>query len=120
MSKQQGFTLVEVLVALAIVAIAFTAVLRVVALAADTAATLQDRSLALWVAQNRMARHQLEKAWPAIGTREGKDEMADRKWYWKDKVTTSLHKDIRQIEIEVGDAETKHILASLIGAVRKP
>jgi general secretion pathway protein I len=118
--NQQGFTLVEVLVALAIVAIAFTALIRVVGFSADTTAILQDRSLALWVAQNRMARHQLDRVWPAIGTREGTDEMADQKWYWKEKITASIHKDIRQIDIEVGDAETKHVLASLVGAVRRP
>jgi len=118
-SKHHGFTLVEVLVALAIVAIAFTALIRVVGFSADTTAILQERSLALWVAQNRMARHQLDRVWPAIGTREGTDEMADQKWYWKEKITASIHKDIRQIDIEVGDAETKHVLASLVGAVRR-
>lgn len=117
-AKQTGFTLVEVLIALVIIAISFAAAIRIVGLSADTAAILHDRSLAMWVAQNRMARYQLERTWPAIGTREGEDEMADRKWRWKEKVSAPDYKDFRQIELEIRDAESDHLLARLVGGVR--
>lgn len=51
--KQQGFTLIEVLIALAIVAIALAAVMRSVAVATDDQSRLRDRRLALLCAQDR-------------------------------------------------------------------
>jgi len=118
LTHQNGFTLVEVLVAMVIIAVSFAAIISAVARSADTTATLKIRSYALWVAENRLTQYELDNTWPAIGTREGTTEMAGKEWAWKDKITTSLHKDIRQIEIEISDPEDNHVLASLIGAVR--
>ena len=66
-----GFTLVEILVALAVLAVALTAGMRAVAQSADAATLLKQRTLALWVAQNRLAWAQLEAPWPAVGERNG-------------------------------------------------
>ena len=64
---QAGFTLVEVLVALAIVSIALTACLRALALAAGGAQAMQQRSLALLAAENRLAELRLLRAFPQAG-----------------------------------------------------
>ena len=66
-----GFTLVEILVALAIIAIALTAGMRALAQATDTATALKARTLALWVAQNRLAAAQIATPWPALGNYSG-------------------------------------------------
>ncbi len=68
--RARGFTLVEVLVALAILAVALAAGMRAVAQSADGATLLKHRTLALWVAQNRLAAAQLAAPWPALGSRE--------------------------------------------------
>ena len=60
----RGFTLVEILVALAILAVALAAGMRAVAQSADGATLLKQRTLALWVAQNRLAAAQLATPWP--------------------------------------------------------
>ena len=57
--KDRGFTLIEILVALALAAVALAAGMRSLAQAADGAGTLKARTLALWVAQNRLAAIQL-------------------------------------------------------------
>ena len=67
MTRARGFTLVEILVALAIVAVALTAGMRALAQAADSATALKARTLALWVAQNRLAAAQIATPWPALG-----------------------------------------------------
>ena len=59
MKRVRAFTLIEVLVALAIVAVALAAGMRALAQSADGASSLKARTLALWVAQNRLANAQL-------------------------------------------------------------
>jgi general secretion pathway protein I len=58
--KEQGFTLIEVLVALAIIAVAMSAAVRVAGLMTQSNALLRDRSLALLAAQGRLAELRLE------------------------------------------------------------
>ena len=67
----RGFTLVEILVALAIIAVALGAGLRALSQSIDSAGALKQRTLALWVAQNRIAATTLETPWPAPGRRNG-------------------------------------------------
>jgi len=67
--RDRGFTLVEVLVALAIVAVALMGALRAVGSLTDASAELRARSLALWSAENRLARIRVEGEWPAPGRR---------------------------------------------------
>ena len=59
MRRTRAFTLIEVLVALAIVAVALAAGMRALAQSADGATSLKMRTLALWVAENPLARAQL-------------------------------------------------------------
>lgn len=65
---QAGFSLIEVLVALAIVGLALAAVSRATAMLAGTNGVLRDRALALLSAQNRMIELQVDTALPAAGT----------------------------------------------------
>ncbi len=67
MTRPRGFTLVEILVALAIIAVALAAGMRALAQSADSATALKARTLALWVAQNRLAAAQVATPWPAAG-----------------------------------------------------
>lgn len=62
-----GFSLVEVLVALAIVGIAMAACMRALGVSAGGAQAMQHRSLALQTAENRLAELRLQRAFPAAG-----------------------------------------------------
>lgn len=64
---QSGFTLVEVLVALVIASVALMACMRALALAAGGAQAMQQHSLALLAAENRLAELRLLRAFPAAG-----------------------------------------------------
>lgn len=63
-SRQAGFTLIEVLVALAIIAVAMSAAVRVAGLMTQSNGLLRDRSIALLAAQSRLAELQLEGRLP--------------------------------------------------------
>jgi general secretion pathway protein I len=111
-----GFTLVEILVALAVLAVALTAGMRAVAQSADAATLLKQRTLALWVAQNRLASAQLEAPWPAPGARTGGAVQANTAFVWRESVSGTPNPAFRKIEIVVADAaEPDYVLARLSG-----
>lgn len=115
-----GFTLIEVLVALAVLTIALAAVMRALSQSIDTSASLRDRTVAMWVAQNRLATHQVERDFPALDTTEGDAEMAGRAWRWREQVTPAPGEpDMRQIHIEVRADSGEQPLARLVGFLSK-
>ena len=116
-----GFTLVEILVALAIVAIALTAGMRALAQATDTASALKARTLALWVAQNRLAAAQIATPWPALGTYDGDATQAGARFVWKAVVATTPNPAFRRIETMVAESQAPdHELAQLVGFLGNP
>ena len=107
MRTARGFTLIEVLVALAIVAIGMAAVLEALTSSANTAMYLQDKTFAEWVALNRMETVRLSGTIPATGTSNDKVDYAGRRWAWQQKVTTTQIPGMVQIEIDVRPADSK-------------
>lgn len=118
--NQKGFTLIEVLVALTIAAIALAAVSRTVIQAIDTTIALRDRQLALWVAQNQLARIRITREWPKADTTEGSATQMGREWTWKQKVITTPEANFRRIEVEVFKKDDTHRHARLVGFARTP
>ena len=102
--------------ALAVLAVALTAGMRAVAQSADAATLLKQRTLALWVAQNRLASAQLETAWPAPGQRDGTAVQANTNFVWRETISSTPNPGFRRIEIVVaGAAEPGYVLARLSG-----
>jgi general secretion pathway protein I len=113
-----GFTLIEILVALAVVAVALAAGMRALAQSADGATTLKSRTLALWVAQNRLANAQLVTPPPAPGTAQGDAAQAGSLFVWRETVTGTPNPAFRKVEIVVGEAHAPdYVLARLVGYV---
>ena len=116
-----GFTLVEILVALAIVAIALTAGMRALTQATDTAAALKARTLALWIAQDRLAAAQIDSPWPAVGSYKGDAQQAGATFVWQASVTTTPNPAFRRIEILVAEPQAPdYALARLTGFLGNP
>jgi len=115
-SQVRGFTLIEILVALAILAVALAAGMRSVAQSSDVATILKQRTLALWVAQNRLAEAQLAFPWPAMGASNGAAEQANAHFVWHETVSGTPNPAFRKIEITVAEQEQPdYALARLIG-----
>jgi general secretion pathway protein I len=110
----RGFTLLEILVALAILAIALGAVLKATAEGVGQVGYLRDRTLASWVAMNRINELLLEPAWPALGVSEGRAEMAGRGWRWEVRVSVTTDPDLRRLDVTVRLRDERTPLVELI------
>lgn len=100
-ARQSGFTLLEVLAALAVLAIALGALVGAAGGSAGRAAYLRDKMLAHWVAMNRAVRYQIAAARPQVGPASGTAEMAGRLWFWHAQVSGGPDSDVRRVHIEV-------------------
>ena len=107
-SRNRAFTLVEVMVALAVVAIAVPALLLTLSQQIDGTRYLQDRIQAQWIAANRLAELRLVAA--AKGTLQtglitGSEEMAGRIWYWWSESEGTQVPGFFRYEVTVSDSE---------------
>lgn len=102
-----GFTLLEVMIALAVLAIALSAIITGVSRYANNAAYLRDRTFAHWVAMNKIAEAQIAKEWPPIGDTKGTTVMADGEWSWEVNVTKTEDADVRRMDVKVYEGEGK-------------
>lgn len=96
-----GFTLIEVLVALAIVAIGMTALMSALTSSASNTVFMRDKTLAEWVALNQVEAVRLALQRPQKGESDGDAEMAGRKWKWHQEVMETEVKGIMRIDVSV-------------------
>jgi general secretion pathway protein I len=118
--RTAGFTLIEVVVALAVLAVAMSAVMRVISQSIDIAAEMRSRTVALWVAQDRLTNHRLTRNWPALETKDDKATMLGLEWRVREQVSTTQVPEMRRIDIEVRAAGGDHVLARVSGFLRQP
>ncbi len=117
-TRSRGFTLIEILVALAIVAVALTAGMRALAQSADSATALKARTLALWVAQNRLAAAQASTPWPGLGNYEGNAAQAGATFLWRETISATPNPAFRRIEIMVMEPDRPdYRIAHLVGFI---
>jgi general secretion pathway protein I len=102
-----GFTLIEVLVALAIVAIGMAAVMGALTSSAETVAYLRDKTFAQWVALNQIANVRLSGQQPAVGNSDGDTEFAGRSWHWHQEVVTTQVPGVERIDVSVRPADSR-------------
>lgn len=132
MKRAAGFTLLEVLVALVVLALSLGAVIQATADYTINQAYLRDRTFAEWVARNRLAEEQLAGEWPSIGQTKGEAEfplagadMPGREWRWVVQVIQTPEEDLRRLDISVYPANVDidkdtTPMADLSGFIGKP
>jgi general secretion pathway protein I len=115
-SRQQGFTLIEVLVALAIIAVALAAALRATSMLAQNNRALRDKTLALMAAENHMAELRLARTVPPPGKDTVDCPQGPLTMTCETEYTTSQNRGFREVSIRVHPKDTPGItLAELSG-----
>ena len=116
---QTGFTLIEVLVALLIAGFLLPALLTAFSSQADGLGYLREKSVAQWVAANKLTEARLElRRTRAVfeGKREGSVEMAEREWFWKMSSEKTQVEDFYRVQGEVAaGSEDSSPLYTLVG-----
>lgn len=112
-----GFTLIEVVVALLVVSLGMLGVIQAVSQTASNGGYLRDKTLAHWVAMNRLTEVRLQKTAPSVDKSSDEVEMGGRRWKWTMEVTQTPVETIRRIDISVRPEESPDTtkLASVTG-----
>jgi general secretion pathway protein I len=119
--KDQGFTLLEVLVALVIVGTALGAGLRAVGSLASNSAGLRTSMMATWSAENRLVQIRLGKEFPEIGKRGFDCAQGDLHLVCQEEVVASPNPRLRRVEVSVFDIEyPNRRIVKLVQLVLRP
>jgi general secretion pathway protein I len=114
--NQSGFTLLEVLVALFILAITMAAVSRTASSSIHHVEALRTRIIADWVAQNRLAQHQARGDWHAPGIQTGEEAQAGQTYPWQEEIIATPNPTMRRIIVSVyAPEDAQHSLRELTG-----
>lgn len=121
-SHYSGFTLLEVLVALAVLALTMGAVIKAVGSYTGNQAYLRDKTFATWVARNVMVEQQLQHAWPRVGETKDTIDMGGQEWRWLARVSQTEEAELRRLDVEVrlGDEDDAEPVAVLSGFLWQP
>lgn len=120
-ARCKGFTLLEVLVALAVIAFSLAAAASAVSGNARNASGLQQRTYAHWVAMNKMTELHVDKKWPSIKTTKGSSLMARHEWFWSVKISKTPNRHIRRVDVMVRPEEDDDSpLVTLTGFLGQP
>jgi general secretion pathway protein I len=119
--RPSGFTLIEVLVALAILAIALAAAARAANVSVDSAQETRLRTLATWIAQNRVAELTATNVFPGAGTINGRSSMAGIEFEWQQVTSETPNAAFRKVELKVlRPAQTQALVTLNAYLVRPP
>ncbi len=114
---KKGFTLAEVLVALAVVALGISAVFTALGQSSRSAEQLRGRTLANWAAADALTALRLANQAPRPGAAR-QEEIAGRLWWVEYRVRNSGVEALRDVEVRIASARDARPIASARGMVR--
>lgn len=120
MKRERGFTLVEVMVALAIVALALTAMASSMNTMIDNASTMRERTYASWIAQNKIAELRLAGVLPEVGTNSGELEYGGTQWSWRATISETGVESFMRIDVSVSLYDSDYDIRTVTGFAGLP
>jgi general secretion pathway protein I len=119
-NTEYGFTLVEVMVALAIVAFSLTAIAASMNQMIDAANTMRERTYASWIAQNKITEVRLENVLPEVSSTSGEVEYANTDWSWRAVISETGIENFYRIDVSVSLAGSEYVIRTVTGFIGEP
>ena len=120
-SRLRGFTLIEMMVAMAILAVGMGAIIKAAAENAANASYLRDKEVARWVATDKLAEMQILSEWGDNEKKSGEVEMLKTTWYWQASIQKVQDPDLRRVDVEVRrEKDASSYLYSIAGFIGNP
>jgi general secretion pathway protein I len=118
--RNAGFTLVEVMVALAVAGLSLAAVAAAIGQMADAASVIQERTYASWIAQNKIAELRLANELPEVSTTNGEVDYAGLEWAWRATISETGVENLFRVDVEVSFAGADDVIRTVTGFVGEP
>lgn len=125
--RERGFTLVEVLVALAVIAIALPALMFGIMSNLDGTGYMREKVIAQWVASNRLSElravNRISGKLPS-GKSRGKEEMAGHDWYWFVRTKQFPQKELKdmygvEVTVRTSQDQKESPMVTMFGVLQK-
>jgi len=118
--RSRGFTLLEVMVALIIVAFSLTALTASMNQMIDAANTLRERTFASWIAQNKITEMRLANVIPEVSATSGEIEFGNTEWEWRAVVSETGIENFRRIDVSVSHYGAEYVILTVTGFIGEP
>lgn len=102
-----GFTLIEVMIALSVVAIGLMATLKAINEEINGASITRNKMVALWMLENKVSEIRLNSVLPSTGINQGKQTLYNQTWQWETISTATANTKIRKVEISISVPNSK-------------
>ncbi len=119
-ARGRGFTLIEVMVALAILAVTLTGAAVAMGGMLNNATTLRERTYASWIAQNKIIEYRLANEVPDVGEESGEVEYAGAIWEWRAEVAETGVENLLRIDVTITRPGTDVVIRSVTGFIGEP
>ena len=118
--RNAGFTLIEVMVALAIAGLSLAAVAAAVSQMVDAGSAMQERTYASWIAQNTITELRLSNELPEVSSTSGEVLYASIEWDWRATVSETGVENLFRVDVEVSYAGSDDIIRTVTGFIGEP
>lgn len=118
--RQRGFTLIEVMVSLVIVTLSLGAVASAISQMADAGFSMQQRTYASWIAQNKIAEMRLANVIPEVSETDGELSFAGEEWRWTATVSETGVENLYRVDVAVALAANEGNIRSVSGFIGEP
>jgi general secretion pathway protein I len=115
-----GFTLIEVMVAMAIAVLALVGVLAAIAQMVDAGLAMRERTYASWIALNKITELRLANNVPEVSESNGEVDYAGLEWAWTATISETGVENLFRVDVDVGYAGNADKIRSVTGFIGEP